>query len=78
MRGKKEVIYNKALCYNRSDISSAIEEGKSIRIKVIQDFYNNVLEYERTGDETEERERGTGGDQFEDAEPLGERWLLRW
>lgn len=59
MRGKAEVIYNKALCYNRSDISSAIKEGKSIRTKDIQDFYNNVLEYERTGDETY-RDKATG------------------
>ena len=51
MRGKAKVIYNKALYYHRDDIASAIEEGKSIRTKAIQDFYNNVLEYERTGEQ---------------------------
>ena len=59
MRGKRCVIYNKALCYNRSDISSAIEEGKSIRTKAIQDFYNNVLEYEKTG-EQQYKDKATG------------------
>ena len=59
MHGKAEVIYNKALCYNRSDISSAIKEGKSIRTKAIQDFYNNVLEYEKTG-EQQYKDKATG------------------
>ena len=59
MRGKRCVIYNKALCYNRSDISSAIEEGKSIRTKAIQDFYNNVIEYEKTG-EQQYKDKATG------------------
>ena len=59
MRGKTEIIYKKALCYNRSDISSAIEEGKSIRTKAIRDFYNNVLEYEKTGIE-EYKDKATG------------------
>ena len=59
MHGKRCVIYNKALCYNRSDISSAIEEGKSIRTKAIQDFYNNVLEYEKTG-EQQYKDKATG------------------
>ena len=59
MRGKTEIIYKKALCYNRSDISSAIEEGKSIRTKAIQDFYNNVLEYEKTG-EQQYKDKATG------------------
>ena len=59
MRGKAEVIYNKALCYHRSDISSAIKEGKSIRTKAIQDFYNNVLEYEKTG-EQQYKDKATG------------------
>lgn len=59
MRGKRCVIYNKALFYNRSDISSAIEEGKSIRTKAIQDFYNNVLEYEKTG-EQQYKDKATG------------------
>lgn len=61
--GRAEIIYNKALCYRRSDISYAIkerlEDGKSIRIKAIQDFYNNVIEYEKTGDETY-RDKATG------------------
>ena len=59
MRGKRCVIYNKALCYHRSDISSAIEEGKSIRTKAIRDFYNNVLEYEKTG-EQQYKDKATG------------------
>lgn len=61
--GRAEVIYNKALHYRRSDIAYAIKErmkgGKGIRTKDIQDFYNNVLEYERTGDETY-RDKATG------------------
>ena len=56
---KRCVIYNKALCYNRSDISSAIEDGKSIRTKAIRDFYNNVLEYEKTG-EQQYKDKATG------------------
>ena len=59
MRGKTEIIYKKAFCYHRSDISSAIEEGKSIRTKAIQDFYNNVLEYEKTG-EQQYKDKATG------------------
>ena len=59
MRGKRCVIYKKAFCYNRSDISSAIEEGKSIRTKAIRDFYNNVLEYEKTG-EQQYKDKATG------------------
>ena len=59
MRGKRDVIYNKAFCYHRNDISSAIEEGKSIRTKAIQDFYNNVLEYEETG-EQQYKDKATG------------------
>ena len=51
MHGKRCVIYKKAFFYHRSDISSAIEEGKSIRTKAIQDFYNNVIEYEKTGEQ---------------------------
>ena len=61
--GRAEVIYNKALCYRRSDVSYTIKEkmekGKSIRVKAIQDFYNNVIEYEKTGDETY-RDKATG------------------
>ena len=61
--GRAEVIYNKALCYRRSDVSYAIKErmekGKSIRVKAIQDFYNNVIEYEKTGNETY-RDKATG------------------
>ena len=59
MRGKTEIIYNKALYYHRGDISSAIKEGKSIRTKAIQDFYNNVIEYEKTGIE-EYKDKATG------------------
>lgn len=61
--GRAEVIYNKALCYRRSDVSYTIKErmekGKSIRTKAIQDFYNNVIEYEKTGNETY-RDKATG------------------
>lgn len=59
MRGKAKVIYNKAIHYNRSDIAEAIEEGKSIRTKDIKDFYNNVLEYEKTG-EQQYKDKATG------------------
>lgn len=59
MHGKAKVIYNKALYYHRDDITSAIEEGKSISTKVIQDFYNNVLEYEKTG-EQQYKDKATG------------------
>lgn len=59
MHGKAEVIYNKALYYHRDDIASAIEEGKSIRTEVIKDFYNNVLEYEKTG-EQQYKDKATG------------------
>ena len=59
MHGKRCVIYKKAFFYHRSDISSAIEEGKSIRTKAIQDFYNNVIEYEKTG-EQQYKDKATG------------------